>query len=87
MLRRKDRAIIDIKQINEVLQTAKIVHLEMIDHNRPYVVPLNYGYEWQEEQLILYIHGAMSGRKIEVLKQNPHVFVEIDHYLGVIDVR
>lgn len=87
MLRRKDRAIIDIKQINEVLQTAKIVHLEMIDHNRPYVILLNYGYEWQEEQLILYIHGAMSGRKIEVLKQNPHVFVEIDHYLGVIDVR
>lgn len=68
MLRRKDRAITDIKQINEVLQAAKIVHLEMIDHNHPYVVPLNYGYEWQEEQLILYIHGAMSGRKIEVLK-------------------
>lgn len=85
MLRRKDRAITDIRQINEVLQAAKIVHLGMIDHNRPYVVPLNYGYEWQEEQLILYIHGAMSGRKIEVLKQNPHVFVEIDHYLGAID--
>lgn len=84
-MRRKDRELTDSKQIEAILQQAKIVHLGMIDDNRPYVVPLNYGYEWQNQQLILYMHGALTGRKITVLQKNPQVFVEIDHYLGAID--
>jgi nitroimidazol reductase NimA-like FMN-containing flavoprotein (pyridoxamine 5'-phosphate oxidase superfamily) len=49
-----------------------------VDGDRPYVVPMNYGYIMTEGKLTLYLHGAPRGRKLDVLRANPNVFVEID---------
>jgi nitroimidazol reductase NimA-like FMN-containing flavoprotein (pyridoxamine 5'-phosphate oxidase superfamily) len=49
----------------------------MIDGDRPYVVPMNYGYTMEDGKLTLYLHGATRGRKLDVLRANPKVFVEI----------
>ncbi len=42
-MRRKDREITDIETIRSILDKAKVLHLAMIDGDRPYVVPLHYG--------------------------------------------
>ena len=44
-MRRKDREITDLRQIEEILEEAQIVRVAMSDGDSPYVVPLNYGYE------------------------------------------
>jgi uncharacterized protein len=48
----------------------------------PYIVALNYGYEWNGT-LTLYTHGAKEGRTIDSAKKNPFVCfqMDIDHGL------
>ena len=77
-MRRKDRAVTDSNRIREILDTAKILHLGIHDDPYPYVVPLHYGYEFADGQMVLYMHGAKEGHKLELIRQNPHVCVQID---------
>ena len=75
---RREREITDIEEIRGILDRAKIVHVGMVDGNRPYVVPMNYGYTLNDGKLTFYLHGAMRGRKLDVIRTNPNVFVELD---------
>lgn len=75
---RREREITDIDEIRGILDRAKIVHVGMVDGNRPYVVPMNYGYTLNDGKLTFYLHGAMRGRKLDVIRANPNVFVELD---------
>lgn len=75
---RREREVTDIDEIRAILDKAKIVHVGMIDGTRPYVVPMNYGYTLENGVLTLYLHGAKTGRKIDVLRANPRVFIELD---------
>ena len=75
---RREREITDIEEIRGILDRAKFVHVGMVDGNRPYVVPMNYGYTLNDGKLTFYLHGAMRGRKLDVIRENPNVFVEID---------
>ena len=77
-LTRREREVTDLGEIRDILDSGKIVHVGMIDGDMPYVVPMNYGYTLESDKLTLYLHGAKSGRKLDVLRQNPKVFVEID---------
>lgn len=77
-MRRADRQITDIDEIKDIVERAKVVHLGMIDGERPYVVPLHYGCEWHGDRLTLWCHGAREGRKLDVLRANAKVFVELD---------
>lgn len=76
-MRRMDRAITNKEDIKNILDTCKVCRLGMIENNQPYIVPLNYGYTW-DDQLVLYFHGAKQGRKIEALKQVKEVCFEMD---------
>ncbi len=75
---RREREVTDSGQICYILDTAKIVHLGMINGDEPYVVPMNYGYTLEDGTLCLYLHGALTGLKIDILRANPRVFFEID---------
>lgn len=75
---RREREVTDINEILGILDRAKIVHVGMIDADSPYVVPMNYGYTMENGNLTLYLHGAKEGRKLDILRQNPKVFIEID---------
>ncbi len=69
-MRRKDREITDETAIRSILDKAKVLHLAMIDGDRPYVVPLHYGYTLADGRLVLYLHSAKEGRKLDVLSKN-----------------
>ncbi len=75
---RREREVTDINEIRAILDKGKIVHVGMIDGDEPYVVPMNYGYTLENGVLSLYLHGALKGRKLDVIKENPKVFIEID---------
>lgn len=77
-MRRTDREVTDEGKIREILEKAQIVHVGMIDDDRPYVVPMHYGYQYEEGVLTLYMHGAKEGRKCDILEKNPQVFIEIE---------
>ena len=77
-MRRRDREILDQNKIENIIAGARYMHLGMFDEGYPYVVPLHYGYQMEEEKLTFYAHCAKEGHKLECLKKNDHVFVEID---------
>ncbi len=73
LMRRKDREITDETAIRAILDKAQVLHLAMIDGDRPYVVPLHYGYTLENGVLTLYLHSAKEGRKLDVLQKNGRV--------------
>ena len=72
-MRRKDRQITEIEAIRAILDKAQVLHLAMIDGDRPYVVPLHYGYTLENGVLTLYLHSAKEGHKLDVLQKNGRV--------------
>jgi len=83
-MRRKDREVIDHEQLISILKECKIMHLGIHDNPFPYVVPLNYGYQFSETKLTLYFHSSKLGKKIELLKINPKVAFTIDGFYDLV---
>ena len=79
-MRRKDRQITDTQDVLSILDRARIIHLGLFDGGYPYIVPLHYGYQYskEENEIIFYMHGAQEGKKLDLIRQNPNVCVEID---------
>ncbi len=75
---RREREITDINKIIEILDKSKVAHIGMVDGDEPYVVPMNYGYTFENDKLIIYLHGARRGRKLDVIRANPKVFFEAE---------
>ena len=67
-MRRKDREVTDIAVVEDILKRAAVVHLGMADGGKPYVVPMHYGYTFQDGVLILYVHGAHTGKKYAAME-------------------
>lgn len=59
---------------------SSICRIAMIDNGLPYVLPFNYGYEKD----CIYIHSAPTGKKIDVLLQNPRVCFELEQHAEII---
>ena len=72
-MRRTDREVANEADIRTILDRARVLHLAMIDADRPYVVPLHYGYTLENGRLTLYLHSAKEGRKLDVLRRNDRV--------------
>ena len=83
-MRRKDREVTDIRQIENIIEKAKVVHIGMIDDGVPYVVPMQYGYVFTDGALTLYLHGAKEGRKIDCIKKNQNVCIELETDIALI---
>ncbi len=73
-MRRKDKEITDKALIEAILREAVICRIAMSENNRPYVVPMNFGYENDT----LYLHTGHRGKKIDILKENPLVCFEAE---------
>ena len=77
-MRRTERDITDLNKIKEIIENNQCCRLGFIDHGSVYIVPLNYGYIYNDKH-IFYFHGAKVGKKIDLIKQNNHVGFEIDN--------
>lgn len=75
---RRERQVTDIDEIIKILDKSKVLHLGLVDGDEPYVVPMNYGYEFVDGKMVVYLHGARRGRKLDVIKKNPKVFFELE---------
>jgi uncharacterized protein len=75
-MRRKDLEILDKEKLMEVLQCCKVCRLGIADEI-PYIVPMNFGYTW-DDCLTLFFHSAPRGRKIDLLLKHPKVSFEMD---------
>jgi nitroimidazol reductase NimA-like FMN-containing flavoprotein (pyridoxamine 5'-phosphate oxidase superfamily) len=73
-MRRKDREIKDQSELESIIGAASVCRLAMSEDNRPYIVPLCFGYKDGN----LYFHSAGEGKKLDVLRVNNCVCFEMD---------
>jgi nitroimidazol reductase NimA-like FMN-containing flavoprotein (pyridoxamine 5'-phosphate oxidase superfamily) len=73
-MRREDKAIVELAEIEQILHKALVCRLGLTDGIRPYVVPLSFGFK----NNTLYFHSAPEGKKIEMLRKNSKVCFEFD---------
>lgn len=77
-MRRSDREITDKKEIEEFISKEQILRIAFYDDGDIYIVPVNYGYIYENDTYSFFFHGAKAGRKYELAKKNPTVGFEID---------
>ncbi len=77
-MRRKDKEVTGIQELIGIIDQCKICRIAMVDGAGLYIVPMNFGYAYDGNQLVLYFHCAKEGRKIDAMKQNPMVCFEMD---------
>ena len=75
---KRERQVTDEAQIRQILDSGKILHLGLAVDNEPYVVPMNYGYAFEGEKLVIYLHSSVRGKKLDMIQANPRVFFQID---------
>jgi nitroimidazol reductase NimA-like FMN-containing flavoprotein (pyridoxamine 5'-phosphate oxidase superfamily) len=73
-MRRREREMRDEAGVLEILEKGLVCRLGLYDGQYPYVVPMNYGYRNGR----MYFHCAREGRKIDILKTNDRVCIEVD---------
>lgn len=79
-MRRKECEVTDTDVIRRILGRATLCHVAMVDGDEPYLVAMNCG--WDGEHLLL--HGAIQGRKLDILRANPRVCVEVDEDIQLV---
>lgn len=85
-MRRKDRELTDKEEIAGIFGKADACRIAFAVGNIPYIVCLNYGFEWTDEYPVLYFHCAHEGKKISRMQENNYVCfqLDIDHELDYI---
>jgi len=80
-MRRSDREVTNPGEIAEIMSRCEVVRLAMNDETVPYILPLNFGME--PDGMTIYIHGAMTGTKYDVLAKDKRVSFEMDCTYGM----
>ena len=75
---RRELEIREPEKILQILKECKVLHLGLVDDGLPYIVPMNYGFTMEDGRLTLYIHGAVKGYKLDVIRKNPVCAVEME---------
>ena len=74
IMRRKEKEITNIAEIEAIIQKAEVCRLGLAVDNTPYIVPVFFGYE----NNCLYIHCGKEGRKLDMIRQNNTVCFEME---------
>lgn len=79
-MRRKDKEITDKILIAGILDDAVVLHLALLDGDRPYIIPVNFGFEGES----IYIHSAPEGKKIDLIRKNNRVSFQAETGLEIV---
>ena len=68
----KKRELTFKPELESIIKKCQFCNLAMVDEDgMPYVLPMNFGFE----EDYIYFHSAQTGRKIDVLRNNPNVCI------------
>jgi len=77
-MRRKDKEITSTNDKLNIVKKCKVCRIGLAENNMPYIVPLNYGYDFENNRLTLFFHSAKEGRKLDMIKNNNSACFEMD---------
>ena len=71
-MRRKDREVTDRGEILDIIRRCEVVSVAF-SGDTPYVIPMSFGFEEVQGQLVLYLHGAFEGEKMARIQRDARV--------------
>jgi nitroimidazol reductase NimA-like FMN-containing flavoprotein (pyridoxamine 5'-phosphate oxidase superfamily) len=77
-MRKADREVTNTDELKAILEKCDVCRLGLAADGVPYIVPMNFGYEYTNGNLTLYFHCAGEGKKLDILAKNPQVCFEMD---------
>lgn len=81
----KEREITDINEIEDVLRSARVCRIALIDGAYPYIVPMLFGYNLTGDKLEIYFRCEEKGKKMDLIKANGKAAFEIDRLHEIIN--
>ncbi len=75
---KKDREMTDVKDILRVIENNSVLRIALCDGDMPYIIPMNYAYDYVDDTLTFYFHSALKGAKLEIMEKNNNACFEID---------
>ena len=79
-----EREITDINEIEDVLRSARVCRIALIDGEYPYIVPMCFGYNLTGERLEIYFRCKEKGKKMDLVRSNKKAAFEIDKLHDII---
>jgi len=62
------------QEIEDLLHAQVIARIALVDGEKPYVIPISYGYDG------VYVYGfTKEGLKMDILRKNPNVCLEVEN--------
>lgn len=62
----------DLEVIEAIIRKCNICFIGVVDQeNKPYVLPMNYGYK----DKVIYLHSAPEGRLIDIIEKNNNICI------------
>ncbi|MCM1320549.1 MAG: pyridoxamine 5'-phosphate oxidase family protein [Bacteroides sp.] len=86
-MNRKDREITDPAEIIDLLNRCDTLRLGLINGDFPYIVPVSFGLDVQNEKIAVYFHCAKKGLKVDCINKNQNVCIEGDIFYKVEHVK
>lgn len=80
----KEREITDINEIENVLRSARVCRIALIDGAYPYIVPMLFGYNLTGDKLEIYFRCEEKGKKMDLIKASGNAAFEIDKLHDII---
>lgn len=77
-MRRSDREIKDRDEMIQIMKKCDVCRIALKDEEYPYILPLNFGMDIENDQIILYFHGAAEGKKYELIEKDNRASFEMD---------
>lgn len=75
-----EREIRDKDILCAILDKSDVMTMSFVDGDRPYAVPVNFGYSFEDDKVFFYFHCARKGAKLDIAARNPNVCVTVWRY-------
>jgi len=73
-MRRLDKQITNPEILNKILNESHICRLGLVENGEAYIVPVNFAHA----DGVIYIHSALNGRKMNIIRTNNRVSFEME---------
>jgi len=61
-----------------ILDKCEVLRLALSADDQPYIIPMNFAYQLIDDKVVIYLHCASSGTKLDILRRNNKVCFEVD---------
>lgn len=73
----------DRTEIDAIVRSCQVCRVGLADGAEPYIVPMSFGYDGE----CFYFHCAQAGRKLDILRRNSRVCVELDEVVRMVEAE